>query len=174
MLHQSVALWEEVLYVIFVELQKAYDALDRSRCLDILESYGVGPRACQILHTYWRQLTMVARVCGYYGAVFKVDCGVTQGDRLSPTIFNVVVDAFVRLWVTVMSEGAEAQGKHGQEGRHQNALFYADDDMVAFPNPRWIQGAFSTLVDMFYGRNIVSMVCCPCQASGTQSEVAYR
>ena len=34
---------EEVLYVIFLNLTKAYDALDRSRCLDILEGYGVGP-----------------------------------------------------------------------------------------------------------------------------------
>ena len=30
------ALREEVLYVIFLDLKKAYDTLDRSRCLDIL------------------------------------------------------------------------------------------------------------------------------------------
>ena len=29
--------------MIFLDLQKAYDALDRSRCLDILEGYVVGP-----------------------------------------------------------------------------------------------------------------------------------
>ena len=50
---------------------------------------------------------MVARVGGYYRAAFKEACGVTQGDPLSPTIFNVVVDAVVRHWVTVMSESAE-------------------------------------------------------------------
>ena len=43
LLQQLVALREEVLYVIFLELHKAYDALDRSRCLEILEGYGVGP-----------------------------------------------------------------------------------------------------------------------------------
>ena len=77
-----------------------------SRCLEILEGYGVGPQACQILRTYWRLLTMVARAGGYYGAGFKGDRGVMQGDPLYPTIFTVVVDAVVQHWVVVMVEGA--------------------------------------------------------------------
>ena len=73
-----------------------YDALDRSRCLDILEEYGMGSQAQRLLKTYWRQLTMVARSGGYYGTVFQRACGVTQVDPLSPTIFNLVMDAVVR------------------------------------------------------------------------------
>ena len=37
------ALREEILYRIFLDLHKAYHALDRSRCLEILGGYGVGP-----------------------------------------------------------------------------------------------------------------------------------
>ena len=36
LLQQLAALREEVLYVIFLDLHKAYDALDRSRCLEIM------------------------------------------------------------------------------------------------------------------------------------------
>ena len=43
LLQQLAALRGEVLYVIFLDLHKTYDALDRSRCLEILEGYGVGP-----------------------------------------------------------------------------------------------------------------------------------
>ena len=43
LIQQLAALREEVLYVIFLEMHKAYGALDRSRCLDILEGYSMGP-----------------------------------------------------------------------------------------------------------------------------------
>ena len=43
LLQQLAALREEVLCTILLDLHKAYDALDRSRCLDILGGYGVGP-----------------------------------------------------------------------------------------------------------------------------------
>ena len=39
---------------------------------------------------------MVEREGGYYGTAFNGARGVTQGDPLSPTIFDVVVDAVVR------------------------------------------------------------------------------
>ena len=71
---------EYVLYNIFLDLHKAYDALDREICLEILDGYGVVPQACRLLHTYWDQLKMVA--CGgrYYGTAFKGFRGATQGD----------------------------------------------------------------------------------------------
>ena len=95
LLQYLAALREEVLCIIFLELHKVYDALDRSRCLEILKGYGVGPRACRILRTYWIRLRMVAKAGGYYGAAFTGDRGVMQRDPLPPTIFNVVVDALV-------------------------------------------------------------------------------
>ena len=44
---------------------------------------------------------------GYYGAAFKGARIVTQADPLSLTIFNVVVDAVVQHWITVMMESVE-------------------------------------------------------------------
>ena len=57
---------------------------------------------------------MTKRAGGYYGLAFKGYHGVIQGDLLSPTIFNVVVDAVTRHWVIVMVEGAAERGKRGQ------------------------------------------------------------
>ena len=75
---------------------------------------------------------MVARAGGYFGADFKGDRGVTQRDPLYPTTFNMMVDVVVRHWLDVTVEGAEDLG---QEGRHQNALFYTDNGMVASSDP---------------------------------------
>ena len=166
--------------MIFLDLHKAYDALDRSRCLKILERYCVGPQARKLLQTYWQRLTIVARAGGYYGIAFRGGRGVTQGDPLSTTIFNVVVDTVTRHWVQGVVEEAEVRGELGKEGRHQAKLFYADDSMVASSDPAWIQGAFNSLVGLFnrvgLQTNIgktVGMVCHPCQAEGNITKTAY-
>ena len=123
---------------------------------------------------------MVARADGYYGKDFKGKIGVTQGDPMSPTIFNVVMEAVVRHWVTGVIADAEAQGELVQEGQHQVALFYTYDGMVVSSYPLWIQGVFNTLVGLFdrmgLRKNVgktVGMVCHPCQAVGNLSTEAY-
>ena len=73
----------------------------------------------------------------------------TQCDPLSPTIFNVVVDAVVRNWVTLAVEEADKRGERGKDGGQQATLFYADDGMVASSDPRWLQWAFNALVGLF-------------------------
>ena len=45
---------------------------------------------------------MVANNRGYFVAPFKVQSEMTQGDPLSPTIFNVAVDAVLQYWVAVV------------------------------------------------------------------------
>ena len=50
--------------MIFLDLHKAYDALNRSKYLEILEGYSVGLQACRLLRTYWRRLPMVVRAGG--------------------------------------------------------------------------------------------------------------
>ena len=75
-------------------------------------------------------------------------------------------------------EEAEKRGERGKEGRHQASLFYADDGMVASPDPRLLQWAVNALVGLFelvglrtnVGKT-VSMTCRPCPAAGNQSEV---
>ena len=104
---------EAVLFKVFLDLRKAYAALDQERALDIITAYGVGPRTVRILRTYWDRLTMVAKAGGYFGRPFKGYQGVTQGETLSPTIFNVVVDAVIRHWVMVVTPTEAGTGGLG-------------------------------------------------------------
>ena len=56
---------------------------------------------------------MVEKSGGYFRLSFKVYRGVTQGDPLSPTIFNMVVDAVIWHWMAVVApteEGSEGLG----------------------------------------------------------------
>ena len=93
LLQQLMDLRVEVLYEILLYLHKAYDTLECDRCLNFLEAYGVVPWDLLLLRHYWDILAMMAWERGYFATPFKGYRGVTKGDPLSPTIFNVVVDA---------------------------------------------------------------------------------
>ena len=49
LLQQMMAMWEAVLYTIFLDLYKSYDAVDQYRCLDILAGYRMVPRMLRLL-----------------------------------------------------------------------------------------------------------------------------
>ena len=66
LLQQVAALREVLIHAIFLDLHKAYNALDRSRCLDILKVCGVGPRAPRLFRRNWERLIMVVQAGGYY------------------------------------------------------------------------------------------------------------
>ena len=84
-----------------------FEAVDRYRCLNILEGYGVGAWYHHILCHYWYRLTMVDRTGGYYGTSLRSFQGMTQGYLLYPTILNKVVDAVVCNWVSLVVGGVE-------------------------------------------------------------------
>ena len=46
-------------YGVFLDLHKAFDAMDRERCIMILEGYGAGPRLVRLVRSYWRDAIMV-------------------------------------------------------------------------------------------------------------------
>ena len=64
-------------YGIFLDLQKAYDSMDRDRCLHISKVYGVGPNTPWLIKYFWDEAVLVCQVSGYYGEPFSADYGAT-------------------------------------------------------------------------------------------------
>ena len=48
------------LYDIFINLQKAYDAMDRESCMEIVRGHGVGPNVRRLLQFFWDNTELVA------------------------------------------------------------------------------------------------------------------
>jgi len=173
---------QEPLYQIFLDLKKAYDCVDRERVLDILEKYGVGPNTLRLIRTFWERQEVVARQAGYYGRRFKPTRGCTQGDVLSPTIFNIVCDAIIRYWLTVVGPGTDtATAGLGTYVQDNQAFFYADDGLIGSTDPEWLQEAFNFLTELFERVGLKTntnktkaMICHPGSIATQQSTAGYR
>ena len=128
--------------LIFLDLKKAYDTLDRSRTLEILKSYGVGPNICHIIEQTWEMDQMIPKQAGCYGTAFKASRGVRQGDIMSPTIFNIVVDAVINY--------CEAVFKMSHPNKEiPKIIFYADDGVITGSDPNLVQSMLDIYTDAF-------------------------
>ena len=67
-----------------MDLRKAYNAMDRVRCLDILRDAWVGPKTIRILKAFRDKVELACRASGYYGRVFKAWRGVPRGAPSHP------------------------------------------------------------------------------------------
>jgi hypothetical protein len=137
-------------YGVFLDLKKAFDAMDRERCIMILEGYEAGPRMIQLIRGFWQDAIMVCRVAGNYGMAFKAGRGVTQSDLLSAKLFDILVDAVVREWVWQLKEdGDYEEGKLAALTATFFAIFYVDNVYLASRDAGFLQHMLTLLVDLF-------------------------
>jgi hypothetical protein len=137
-------------YGVFLDLQKAFDAMDRERCILILEGYGAGPQLVRLVRMYWRDAIMVCWALGYCGTPFKAGRGVTQGRPLSAKLFNILVDAVVREWFWQLQESGEyVEDELFKMMASFFAIFYVDNAYLASWDAGFLQHALDILVDLF-------------------------
>lgn len=98
MLAELASLQRKVWCHVFLDFSKACDALDRARLLDLLRACGIGPNIVRILEMFWATHAAHPRQAGCHGTPVAVNRGVTQGEVVSPTLFNIVINAIIRHW----------------------------------------------------------------------------
>jgi Reverse transcriptase (RNA-dependent DNA polymerase) len=128
----------EPLFMIFLDLKKAYDTLDRGRTINILQGYGVGKMTCNLIKTIWDNDVMVPKQAGFYGKPFKASRGVRQGDIMASIIFNITTDAVIR-------ESLKQFYNIYLNDTDTQAIFYADDGVICGNDAEKIQ----FLLDIF-------------------------
>jgi Reverse transcriptase (RNA-dependent DNA polymerase) len=81
---------------------------------------------------------MIPKQAGFYGKPFRAKRGVRQGDIISPTIFNIIVDAVIREW-----------SSNSDNNQHVEGIFYADDGLLISEDPPKVQQALDIFTDGF-------------------------
>ena len=86
---------DKVVYVAFVDLEKAYDRVSREKLWVALKDYGVSGKLLGAVQSLYEDGWASVRVGGKESSRFRVKSGVRQGCPLSPWLFNIFIDRIV-------------------------------------------------------------------------------
>ena len=82
---------DKVVYAAFVDLEKAYDSVSRSKLWVALKDYGVKGKLLAAVQSLYEEGWARVRVAGKESCPFQVWKGVRQGCPLSPWLFNIFI-----------------------------------------------------------------------------------
>ena len=83
-------------YFAFLDLEKAYDRVDRDAMWNVLRLYGLGGRLLQGVKSLYVGSKACVRVRNEVSEWFPVRVGLRQGCVMSPWLFNLYIDGVVR------------------------------------------------------------------------------
>ncbi len=84
------------LYAAFMDLEKAYDMVDREALWNVLRIYGVGRQLMEGIKAFYREANACVKIDGELSDSFGVRVGVRQGCVISPWLFNIFMDGCMR------------------------------------------------------------------------------
>ena len=92
-----------------------------------------------------------------YGLAFPATSGTTQGSLVSPTLLNVVVDNFIRIWLAITVEDQRlARDRLVETVLWCLGVLYPNDCMVGSQNADWLKHSMNILVGLFQGYGLAA------------------
>src|SRR5678815_4343494 len=83
------------LYLGFMDLQQAYDRVNREALWQVLVIYGVGGRLLNGIKSVYDDSEACVRINGVNSDWFRINSGVRQGCVMSCLLFNVYMDCLL-------------------------------------------------------------------------------
>ncbi|KAM8714989.1 hypothetical protein ACLKA7_002093 [Drosophila subpalustris] len=113
--------WRSPLYLLIIDLKKAFDTVKRAAIWQALARKGVPDNIIAVIKAMYENAELSVLHKGKISAPFQTRTGVKQGCPLSPLLFNMVVDEKMREVCT------SRRGITWSLTQHLEDLDYADD-----------------------------------------------
>lgn len=88
-LHEQALHHKQPLLLAQIDIQKAFDSVDRAKLFSILYNKGIHGPLIEVLRQAYLQQTFAVRANKRYSDMIQTDAGVPQGDPLSPLLFII-------------------------------------------------------------------------------------
>ena len=106
------------LFILSVNLRKAYDSVPRNALWKVLQKYGIPPTMLNIIKSFHNGMQASIRVTSSSSSSGSLEeCnGLRQGCTLAPTLFNLYFNAVVNTWRNQNPQvGIRLKYKHGRK-----------------------------------------------------------
>lgn len=134
--------WRSML--VFLDLKKAFDSVDRSKLILKLENAGIRDNALKWFRSYLAGRRQVVSICGTDSDSLPVDYGVVQGSTLGPILFLIYINNISKVPL------------------HGKLTLFADDTVIFLQAPSWSDVRTKALSDLttlkkWFDQNVLSL-----------------
>ena len=124
----------------FMDLEKAYDRVDRGALWRTLSLYGIGGKLLSAVKSFYVDSRACVRVGNQESDSFQVRVGLRQGCVMSPWLFNVFMDGVVReVNIRLGERGLGFIEGNGEQEWVINQVLFADDTALVADSEEGLQ-----------------------------------
>ncbi|VVC38704.1 Reverse transcriptase domain [Cinara cedri] len=90
--------WEynKELYILFIDFEKAYDSIHRPTLINILKEFNFPIKLVNLIKASLENTLIKIKIANAVSETVRVSTSLTQGNALSPVLFNLVLEKIVR------------------------------------------------------------------------------
>ena len=137
---------DECAILVSLDQEKAFDRVDRTFLLQLLEIYGFGSDFCRWITTLYDDAFMRIIINDCLSSKVCLQLGVRQGDPLSPLLYVICV----KVLASLIRRSPETEGflLPGDSGLQARARLYADDVFTVLKNLKSLETLLS-LIELY-------------------------
>lgn len=141
------------MYLCFVDLEKAYDRVDRKGVWEVMKMNGVGGRTLEAVKSFYNGSEACVTVGNEESEMFAVNVGLRQGCVMLPWLFNLYMDGVMKE-VNARVMGKSMKLEHESREWEINQLLYEDDTVLIADSEKQLQKMVNVFGEVCWRRKL--------------------